>query len=237
LFYDEPLAVPLPDDEKVHGPLGHDPKKWYDMHNLAANLATLTSQEVLRMTDRAADAIIPGNEVRPTAKGITALAHTYDRLPESKFKRRPAQLVDALRIHTITIGELTSPTQSLQHIDRVALTIDWLRDVINDPFGEPWPKRFTPVTPIDLGLKQVSRGLLFTRRVLLEWMQRGMSAALHGIEGIYRSGADAPDAQEWETASVFREPAAVETAGESMPESRLRSALHGDESAPRSEVD
>jgi hypothetical protein len=237
LFYDEPLAVPLPDDEKVHGPLGHDPKKWYDMHNLAANLATLTSQEVLRMTDRAADAIIPGNEVRPTAKGITALAHTYDRLPESKLKRRPAQLIDALRIHTITIGELTSPTQSLQHIDRVALTIDWLRDVINDPFGEPWPKRFTPVTPIDLGLKQVSRGLLFTRRVLLEWMQRGMSAALHGIEAIYRSGADAPVAQEWETASVFREPAAVETAGESIPESRLRSALDGDVSHPRSEVD
>jgi hypothetical protein len=59
------------------------------------------------------------------------------------------------------------------------------------------------VTPIDLGLKQVSRGLLGTRRVLLEWMQRGMSAAIRGVEGLYRGSAEAVAAGEWETASVW----------------------------------
>jgi hypothetical protein len=218
--HDDIVAVPLPDDDVVHGPLGHDPHKWYDLHNVTADLATLTSQEVVRLADRTMDVLIPGNEVRPVQSTLTATAHTYDRLPESKWKRRPAELFDALRIHTITIGEIMNPTQSLQHIDRVALTIDWLRNVLNDPFGEPWPKQFTPVTPIDLGLKQVSKGLLAGRRVLLEWLQRASSAAIRGVEGAYRGTAGVAESREWETASVWREgdaPVRAIAAERSMP--------------------
>jgi len=141
-------------------------------------------------------------------------------LPESKWKRRPADLVDALRLHTITVGELMNPTQSLQHIDRIALTIDWLRNVINDPFGDPWPKQFTPVTPIDLGLKQVSKGLLAGRRVLLEWFQRASSAAIRGIEGVYRASAESAEGHEWETASVWRDDEPAVAIAADMPTAR-----------------
>jgi hypothetical protein len=60
-------------------------------------------------------------------------------------------------------------------------------------------------------------------------MQRGMSAAIHGVEAIYRSGADVPDAQEWETASVFTdEQSGLVRFVENHDEARAASAFPGD---------
>jgi len=69
-------------------------------------------------------------------------------------------------------------------------------------------------------LKQVSKGLLAGRRVLLEWFQRASSAAIRGVEGAYRETAEAAESREWETASVWREgeaPVRAIAAETSMP--------------------
>ncbi|HYB97946.1 MAG TPA: alkaline phosphatase family protein [Candidatus Limnocylindrales bacterium] len=202
LHWDHGLTMPPISTARVHGPLGHDIRRWYDLHNLAATAATLTSQEVLRLIDRSYDALLPGQEIRPVQATLTEIAHGYGRLPESKLKRRPAELIEALRLHNITVGELIDPVQSLQHVDRVALVIDWVRRVLNDPFGEPWPERFTPMTPVDWTLGGLSRGLLGVRRVLLEWATRAGDAAIRTSETGYRSIAEAIAGRAWQTPRV-----------------------------------
>ena len=201
--WDRGLPVPESPQVVVHERLGHDFGRWYDLHNVTTNLATLTSQELVRVADEGANLLIPGRSAKPLQNGLDALARTYQRAPDSKLKRRTAELVKAVRLHTITVGELTSPMQSLQHIDRAALTIDWVRNVLNDPFeGSWWPLRFTPMTPIDFTLGQLSGGMLGARRFALKWFGRASDKAIRGIEAAYRSVAHQSALASWQTPRV-----------------------------------
>ena len=62
----------------------------------------------------------------------------------------------------------------------------------------------------------MSRGLLATRRVLLEWFQRASSAAIRGVEGAYRASAEVAESHEWETASVWRDSPPIEAIAADM---------------------
>jgi hypothetical protein len=105
----------------------------------------------------------------------------------------------ALRLRHVTLGELVNPVQSLQNVDRVALTLEWVGRVLNDPFPERWPYMLRPVMPVDVALWGTAQGLLATRRTLERTAFRAGDWALRRTEAgvrlaAHRMRADGVDA-------------------------------------------
>ena len=178
---------PIPDTDEQPMAVFHDAEAWHDPHNLATNVAALLVQEIFRLVDRGFDTVVPGPELRPTGHVFDFMANQYDELPDGKLKSRPAELLTALRLRHITIGEFINPTQSLQHFDRAVGVLRWAQEVVRDPF-EPLVSRDSyAFLPFDAVLGGAATILDGTKDLLLEGFLRVSNGLVIMVEGSARS--------------------------------------------------
>lgn len=87
---------------------GHDLKRPTDIHVLGADIFGLMNREVFSDLDNLYDLACPGERRRPIRTGVRKLAAGYDRLPDRYPKERVRELVFALQIPHVTLGEVPS---------------------------------------------------------------------------------------------------------------------------------
>lgn len=187
LTCDAGLPLPPEDVRMEHEALMHDPQEWYDLHNLATDLSGLLMQEIVSMIDGPVDVVLPGPAFQPAGSFLDLLASSYDRLPDSKLKSRPAELIEALRLRHITIGELVNPIQSLQNVDRAVGVVRWGQQVVKDPFLPLGATAAVIFYPVDKALDGAVWLILATRDVLERGLIQLADGTIDGIEGGMRS--------------------------------------------------
>ncbi|MDO8136516.1 MAG: alkaline phosphatase family protein [Candidatus Brocadiales bacterium] len=115
----------------------HDIDNPYDIHFIAADIATLFDQQAFRITDDILDLFIPGASVRPFRTAIDKGTDLFHSMPDNIFEKRFAQLMAALRIKQfdvvdgvsmIAFGNFFTESNFL----RANLVIDWTQDIMGD---------------------------------------------------------------------------------------------------------
>ncbi|MFQ5863285.1 MAG: alkaline phosphatase family protein [Candidatus Brocadiales bacterium] len=116
----------------------HDIDNPYDLHYLAADVATSFDQRGFRMTDDILDLFIPGPPVRPFDSAINAIARDFKAgQGDNLFVRRTSQLFEALRIRQFDISDGVSMLLfqfffTQENFWRANLVIDWTQDIMGD---------------------------------------------------------------------------------------------------------
>lgn len=130
---------------------GHDYERATDLHVIGADIFGVMNREVLTDLDNLYDLAYPGNKKRPIQTGIGKLVSGYDKLPDHYPKERIRELVFALQIPEITIGEVPSAIflswtglAGRGVFFRVSLLIKWIEHLFSDmdrallyPAGSP----------------------------------------------------------------------------------------------------
>ncbi len=178
---DHGLPLPPRDTRVEHESLIHDPQEWYDLHNVATNVSAVMLQEIVHLVDGPIDVVTPGPDVAPLGNTLDFTAESWSELPDSKFATRPAELVEALRLRHITIGELINPIQSLQHIDRAVGVVRWAQEVVKDPVRPLGDGALLAYYPID----KTCDGVVWCVLAVRDVVERGLIAIVDGtIDGV-----------------------------------------------------
>ncbi len=130
---------------------GHDLQDPKDVHVIGANLFGILNREVLADLDNLYDLVHTGDRKRPLTAGIRKLIEGYDALPDRYPKERVRELLFALQIPEVTIGEVPSAIflswtglAGRGVVFRACLLLKWIEHLFSDmdaailyPAGSP----------------------------------------------------------------------------------------------------
>jgi hypothetical protein len=180
----------------------HDESSAWDLHHLAYTPMALLEVEFVRLADWTIDAPLPGPPLQPVERALEGLREGYHRLPAWYPIRRTGELVDALHVAELSLGDaaatysvatggVSGPGSGM--VVRFNRVVDWGQRVVGDlnrALG--WPFRLrrglvswsAPERAVD-GLqwmlaKGFSRASLFVARTL----DRGLTGLEMVAEGI-----------------------------------------------------
>jgi small ligand-binding sensory domain FIST len=174
----------------------HEETNPWDAHGLLYTAAGIGELEVLRIADWLVDLPLPGPTLRPFRRSVRAVRRAYHRLPRARPIARFGELVDALQIPEVSLGDASAlysvatggaagPGSGL--VIRLHKLIDWTQHIAGDvnallgwPVGRPrglvrWSG---PARVVD-GLQ---RGLLGTLNAVQVFAARVLEGAVTGLE-------------------------------------------------------
>jgi hypothetical protein len=119
----------------------HDDRNPLDLHAALYTTLGLSEVEVLRLVDWMIDLPLPGQPLRPFSRITQAVRAGYSRLPRWYVTRRMGELVDALQLPQLSLGDatatysvaaggVTGPGSGMAV--RVFKLVDWLQHVTGD---------------------------------------------------------------------------------------------------------
>ncbi|MDD5556757.1 MAG: alkaline phosphatase family protein [bacterium] len=85
--------------------VGHDLERATDLHIVGAHVLGLLNREIFTDLDNLFDLAHPGERKEPFNGAFDALVRSYDRLPDRYPKERLRELIFALQIREVTLGE------------------------------------------------------------------------------------------------------------------------------------
>src|SRR3989338_1023565 len=118
----------------------HREQSLWDAHAVLYTTANLLELEVFRLADWLIDLPLPGPPLRPFEWSINRIRNGYHRLPPSRPVARAGELVDALQLRELSLGDATagySLTGGGQvnpgggTLLRVNKLIDWTQHVVD----------------------------------------------------------------------------------------------------------
>lgn len=119
----------------------HDDANPWDLHALLYTVTSAAEVELLLLTDGTLDLLLPGRPRRPLRQAVRGMQRAYARLPQGTLTRRVGELVDALQVPELSLGDATS-TYSFATggttgpgsgtIVRVNKLLDWTQRVVGD---------------------------------------------------------------------------------------------------------
>jgi hypothetical protein len=194
----------------------HNTSAW-DVHAIAYAASNLMELEVVRLLDWAIDLPLPGVELRPIERSIGGVRSGYGRLGHSLPVRRVGELVDALQLPELSLGDVASTYGATGVTDvnpgsgtlvRVNKLIDWTQHIVGDlNRGVGWPVGRRdgmigwrgPAQGVDLFQKGVTRGFHWVSVLVARSIDRGLLGAEHGLE----AAVNAPRSEPHADTSVF----------------------------------
>lgn len=127
----------------------HDRANVWDLHNVAYTAANLLELEVLRLADWLIDVPLPGQEHRVLDRTVKGVRVTYNRLGDARPVQRFGELVNALQIPELSLGDTavtyTAATGGAVRpgsgtLVRVNKLVDWTQHVMGDvDAAAGWP--------------------------------------------------------------------------------------------------
>ena len=120
--------------------LHHESSPW-DLHALAYTVVGISELEFVRIADAIIDLPLPGPPWHPCRRTIDAIRGGYDRLPPWRLIQRTGELVDALQLAELSVGDASATYSGAASSTagpgsgmfvRVDKLIDWLQRVTGD---------------------------------------------------------------------------------------------------------
>lgn len=119
----------------------HSETSPWDAHNLLYMTFAVLELEVVRIVDWLLDVPVPGASIQPVRRSIEGARHVYYRLPPWLVITRAGELVDALQLpelslgdanatYTVATGGTTGPGSGM--VVRAYKVVDWSQHVIGD---------------------------------------------------------------------------------------------------------
>lgn len=194
----------------------HDIDNPYDLHYLAADIATTFDQRAFRITDSILDLFIPGPPVRPFDTAIGEIAKGFKAGdPDNIIVRRTTQFFEALRIRQFDVTDGISMLLfgfffTQENFWRANLIIDWTQDVMGDfnrLLGYPFfhgEKGLIPGTKyLNYVIDYPQLFLQRTVKIVLEAFTRLGYRAIFGIEDGLSAFHNATIKKTWQTPEVI----------------------------------
>lgn len=135
---EERFFTECPRGRRLH--LHHDANPW-DLHALLYTTVGMTELEVIRVVDWTIDLPLPGRPLRPVHRTARAVRATYNRLPPWTITQRMGELVDALQVPELSLGDVSSAYSMATGgsagpgsgtLLRVNKLVDWVQHVSGD---------------------------------------------------------------------------------------------------------
>ncbi len=205
-----PYSYALPDVEEhdfssKHPSVSlHDYDNPFDLHHVAADVKFTLDVSVFKISDDVLDLFIPGDKVSPINSIMDMGLKTVDMMPENIGKRRFFELLDALRIRSLSVADMSMLSGNYANegnLHRANSIIDWTQNIMGD-FNKLLG---APVYKFEKGLipgKHIHKycidypqaGIEVARKSIVEVAGRAIFAGIFGVEyglgkisGIFKS--------------------------------------------------
>ena len=112
-----------------------------DLHAVMYTTASLMELEIIRLADWLIDLPLPGTQLRPLERGVNGIRAAYHHLGNSRPIVRVGELVDALQLPELSLGDVTmtytvatggTMTPGGGTVVRVNKLIDWTQHLVGD---------------------------------------------------------------------------------------------------------